>query len=378
MKKYLILLLFIAFFKSNYAQVRGLILDKETKRPIERVNVYTKCNNKIQATTSDTNGKFVLESLCDSLTFTHIDYIKKVISKSDMIDTVFLTPNYQTVGEVVVSGKQPEWIQIKLNKFISQCKRKYMSANKTFKYRYNTSTLQDSIGYAFKSAGLLNFSTKSGRRYNLHAEDNTVYYNGKSDSVDFAGLKRLLYENFIIRFNKTFVKEHHFYKNVAYHSDSPNILQLTFSSRKNNKDYGYLVIDTAKCEVLEGERHADTETNNKELTSAFLRIMASSFGAGYKEWTTDYHIKFKQVDGVYYPELCKYKVYILLYDKRNKNPYDFTSAESVLNVDDKEDSNGKNFVFIPPIRYIVFMYTKKMWKEDKALNYVHAKRDCFK
>ena len=123
MKKYLILLLFIASFQSNYAQVKGLILDKETKRPIERVNVYTKCNNKIQATTSDTNGRFTIESLCDSLTFTHIDYMKKVISKSDIRDTIFLTPNYQMIGEVVVSGKQPEWIQIKLNKFISQRKK---------------------------------------------------------------------------------------------------------------------------------------------------------------------------------------------------------------------------------------------------------------
>ncbi len=238
-------------------------------------------------------------------------------------------------------------------------------------------TLQDSIGYAFKSAGLLNFSTKSGRRYNLDAEDNTVYYNGKSDSVDFAGLRCILYDDFIIRFDRSFVKEHHFYKNVAYHSDSPDILQLTFSSRNNNKDYGYLVIDTAKCVILEGERHADTETNNKELTSAFLRVLASTFG-GYKEWTTYYYFKFKQVDGIYYPELCKSKVYMLVYDKRNKKPYDFTSAESVMNIDDKVESTANNFVYITPTRYIIFFYTKKMWKEDKALNCVHAKRDCFK
>lgn len=96
----------------SYAQnikMSGLIIDSETKKFIEFVNIGVL--NKNKGTVSNQNGEFNLEVskgyIKDSLTISHINYYPvKIPIKNIKNQTIILKPNTTALTEVVVSSKK--------------------------------------------------------------------------------------------------------------------------------------------------------------------------------------------------------------------------------------------------------------------------------
>ncbi|MDO5972055.1 carboxypeptidase-like regulatory domain-containing protein [Flavivirga aquimarina] len=109
-----ILLIGLIFTSSfiGYAQniiINGLIIDFETKEPIEFVNIGIL--NKNKGTVSNQNGEFNLEVskeyIKDSLTISHINYYpSKIPIVNAKNKTVFLKPKMNELSEVIVSNKK--------------------------------------------------------------------------------------------------------------------------------------------------------------------------------------------------------------------------------------------------------------------------------
>ena len=136
-----------------------------------------------------------------------MNYEKSEIKKSDLSDTIHLMPTTVMLDEVVVSNSEPAWIKRVLNRIAEQKSQHYQTIEKTLAYKYETYTLTDSNGYAFKSNGnLLVPKLSNSSKYYLDAQNNTIKYKDKTAGVDFSNLKRMLYNDFINSFDKKFIE----------------------------------------------------------------------------------------------------------------------------------------------------------------------------
>ena len=137
------------------AHTKGILVDKESRQPIPYVSIYTTNGNKTFGTMSDEKGEFSIDFPFQTLFFVHMNYEKSEIKKSDLSDTIHLMPTTVMLDEVVVSNSEPAWIKRVLNRIAEQKSQHYQTIEKTLAYKYETYTLTDSNGYAFKSNGNL-------------------------------------------------------------------------------------------------------------------------------------------------------------------------------------------------------------------------------
>lgn len=362
------------------AQNKGIVLDINTYKPIPYVNVYTTYNKGVFGTTSNTSGEFNVNFLFKSLTFSHVNYEKSEILCDNLKDTIFLNPKTNLIGEVIISNKQPEWISYILERFRTQRKNIYRISEKTFSYQYDTRTLSDSSGYAFKSEGeIIVPKLESDIPFRINPKENVIHYKDNSAGVDFSNMQRILYDDFIDGFDKKFIKEHEFRQNHAYKGKSQNIIQLIFDSKEYDSDNGYIVMDTTSCTILEVVRSTGTDFNIKEQTSTALRTIASKTkGFNYEEWVIYYYTRYESFNGSCYPTDCRYKLYMKSSTKNKKRDDSyFVSIESKLSLIDKSSGVTNYFIDIPRPYYMLLIKSKKMRLDEEKLHNVPVKFDLF-
>lgn len=110
----------IGSFSLTAQNISGVIVDSETKEPLENVNIYLK--NSAVGTESDTDGKWSLENSTTkgSILFTHLGYhtfsynLKEFLDKQR--DTIFLIPKEEQLDEVEVAGRRKMVDKIKVEK----------------------------------------------------------------------------------------------------------------------------------------------------------------------------------------------------------------------------------------------------------------------
>lgn len=380
-RKYALLICVALFMQLVHARTTGVVIDMETYLPVPYTNIYTSDGGKVSGTASNSAGQFTVDFPFEILSFSHINYERKEITFKGSADTVFLKPRAVLLNEIVVSTKQPEWINRVLQKFISNKKERYRVTDKLFSYEYNTYTLNDSSGYEFNSTGnIMVPSMKNNQLYRINALENIIHYKDSLAGVDFSNMQRILYDNFINDFNRGFVKEHDFKQNHAYKNDNDNIVQLMFNSKKYDSDKGYIIMDTASCVILEAERNSGTAFNIKEHTSGSMRMIASKTkGFNYEEWVTSNYIRYVEIDGSYYPVDCKYKIYMKssTVNKKNNEQY-FVSIESELSMKDVATHiDTDNFTDIPRPYYMLLIRTKKMRLAEERLRAVPVRYVSF-
>lgn len=375
-----ILLSIVLISQTIGAQNKGIILDTDTYKPIPYVNVFSTYSNEVFGTTSNTSGKFNVNFPFESLTFSHINYEKSEILRQDLKDTIFLTPKTNLIGEIVISNKQPQWIKNILERFRTQRKKIYRTTEKIFSYQYDTRTLNDSNGYAFKSEGeIIVPKLYADIPFRISPKESVIHYKDTSAGVDFSNMQRILYDEFISDFDKNFIKEHEFRQNHAYKGKSQNIIQLIFNSNEYDSDNGFIVMDTASCAILEVERSTGTDFNIKEQTSAAVRAIASKTkGFNYEEWVIYNYTQYESFDGSYYPIDCRYKLYLKSSTKKKKrDDLYFVSIESELSLKDKKSEVTNNFIDIPRPYYMLLVKSKKMRLDEERLRSVPVKFDTF-
>lgn len=378
--KFKLLLAIVLISQIVSAQNKGIILDIDTYKPIPYVNVYTTYNKDVFGTTSNTSGEFNANFHFKSLTFSHVNYEKSEILCDNLKDTIFLNPKTNLIGEVVISNKQPKWISYILERFRTQKKNIYRISEKTFSYQYDTHTLSDSSGYAFKSEGeIIVPKLESDIPFRINPKENAIHYKNNSAGVDFSNMQRILYDDFIDDFDKKFIKEHEFKQNHAYKSKNQNIIQLIFNSKEYDSDNGYIVMDTTSCTILEVVRSTGTDFNIKEQTSTALRTIASKTkGFNYEEWGIYYYTRYESFNGSCYPIDCRYKLYMKSSTKNKKRDDSyFVSIESKLSLIDKNSGVTNYFIDMPRPYYILLIKSKKMRLDEEKLHNVPVKFNVF-
>ena len=375
-----VLILLTATGQLLFAQTKGVVVDKVSRQPISYVSIYAKTGDKVLGTVTNDKGEFSIDFSFQTLFFSHISYEKTEITKSDLRDSIYLIPTTTLLTEVVVSSRQPKWIKSVLTKIVEQKNKNYQATEKVFSYKYETYTLNDSNGYAFRSNGnLLIPQLKKNAQFKIDAQKNIIKYKDKTVGTDFSNLRRMLYDDFLLNLDNNFIKDNNFSKNSSFSDKNKNIVQLNFSSKKYTDYEGYLVLDTLNKVILEVERSTGTDFNIKTQTSGMLRnLIASRVGFNYNTWVTKSITKYSKVGQSYYMSDCKYKFYMKTSTKNKKvNSSYFTSMESQLSFDNKTQNSTKEFKIIPKPYYLVVFYTKQMKEAEESLNKVPVSFEKF-
>jgi hypothetical protein len=105
-----------------YSQIKGVIVDSESKLPISFVTILRFQNNAfLEGLYSDANGNFEIPKLEDDqkLELSHVEYEKKIIYYGEQLDTIFLVNSTTVLKEVIITNTK------KINTIgFFKCKRK--------------------------------------------------------------------------------------------------------------------------------------------------------------------------------------------------------------------------------------------------------------
>ena len=100
----LILLLLAVGLTELSAQRRMIVVNAETKVPVRDVQVFT---DNGQNTQTAWDGTFALPDSFSRISFRHPQYDQRFILKSELhSDTVWLLPNQNALGEVIIWGQR--------------------------------------------------------------------------------------------------------------------------------------------------------------------------------------------------------------------------------------------------------------------------------
>lgn len=336
------------------AQIQGVVLDYDTKKPIPFINIYTRASNsEIFGTTTNSDGSFIIDFSFNELSFKHINYKYKNVKKEELKDSVFLYPNTNLLDEVVISGKQASWITELLYEVVKHKEKNYASKEIYFQYKYETYSLSDTTGYAFSSIG--NMLIQDGLKNDECAvapKIGIIKYKDNTAGCDFRNLQKIIYENsFIKNFNKKFIKNYSFQKESI---NDNNIITLSFKSEKYKDDRGFITIDTVDKAIIECRRISGTEFNVKNRTNAIYRNFAkSAMGFDYKDMQSEIYVKYVKNKEYYQLSESKIKSYISSIHKKKKREYTYFSAtEAQIYLQPTDKPKNVSWITLPKPFYI--------------------------
>lgn len=375
MRKLIGMLIFVFLTLGNQlliAQIKGVVVDKETRQPIPYASIYTKNGETVLGAMSNDKGQFTINFPFQALFFSHINYEKMEIQKENLLDSVCLKPVSVALNELVVSPKQPKWISRILIDVVKQKSKNYQNSEKLFAYSYESFTLGDSTGYGFKSRGnLLMPKLSNNPQYYIHAQNNIIKYKNKTAGVDFTNLKRMLYGDFIGYFDMKFIKNNEFRQITDIDSKNLHLIQLYFRDKKDENTNGFMIIDTLKCAITEVEHNVGTQYNNKNNSTLYFKTFAPKLGITHTIWITKSRYKYNETEAGYSIAESNYK-FIRKSTQKSKiaNSQYFTTIESKLSLQHQQIESDKSLIpLIKPFDAIT-IYTKRMQNEENELNRV--------
>lgn len=122
-KVIIIFTLFVASVSTSAQQIKGVVVDGNTKKPLEGVNIYLK--NVPYGTVSKDDGVFQLKNnkASDTIFFRYLGYSTKSYALKTFLgqkrDSVFMYPTEERLGEVEVAGRKKMLDIIKAKKLSS-------------------------------------------------------------------------------------------------------------------------------------------------------------------------------------------------------------------------------------------------------------------
>ncbi len=113
----LLLLALVISSLAGFAQVKGTIIDSETKQPIPWVNIWVEGKNS--GASANVNGEFILPvaGATDNLVVSAVGYGTAILVVSRIKDTIWLAPQPIVLDEVVVNPHKPGKKKLVLNPF---------------------------------------------------------------------------------------------------------------------------------------------------------------------------------------------------------------------------------------------------------------------
>jgi len=139
MKKKIFFCLLIPFLSFSQHQVSGILIDKKTNTPLPFATVLI---DQFNGTITNVDGEFTLKSK-KNISKIHISYIgyddKTIqISKNNQFLKIVLSPNVESLNEVIITSKENPALQIIRNAIKNKSENNIESALNSFKFKvYN-------------------------------------------------------------------------------------------------------------------------------------------------------------------------------------------------------------------------------------------------
>ena len=302
-----------------------IVADADTHQGVAHASLYTKEDGRFHSAMTNEQGVAHINFAWTRLTVSHLNYQQRVVRypltshptpptshptpPTSHNDTIFLTPRYRNVGQVVVTPREPEWIRRCLKKAVRQKQTVYWGHEGSDRFTYHTQSLGTNSIYRMRLTGWLRQKSQAHKHYAVVADTAAIVAADSTRLTDTSNLRRMLYEDFMADLDNGFIRHHRFYANYDYRGGSPDEVELRFRSPKNADDHGVLVIDTARCVILSAYRHTGTKTNRQERIDGLMYRMAQVFGYRIDTFIRDYRVTYAQrPDGTLYPAEVSYKL----------------------------------------------------------------------
>lgn len=306
-------LLAVLSLKGLTAQQRVVVADADSRAAVAHASIYTHEGSTFRSAITNEQGVAVINFAFQRLTVSHLNYERRVVQR--LADTIWLKPKYRATSEVIVTNKEPEWIRPKLKQVVKLKRQYYFSRSDTLAYDYRTQSIGNRSIYRYRQTGWMQPRSIAANDYSILLEQSEVEAIDTTRLTDTSNLRRMLYEDFVAELDNGFIRSHRFYVNHDYEGRSPAEVELRFRSKNHNDDRGWLVVDTARCVVLQAYRFTGTKTNRQERVSAFMYAAARLFGYRIDTWTRDYRVAYgERADGTFYPATVNYKMYYACHD----------------------------------------------------------------
>ncbi len=311
MRRYLLLWMAWTAVLTAWGQTAGrtMVADAVTRAPIAHASLYTKEQGRFRSAISGLDGVARVAFDFRRLTVSHLNYETTIVRR--LSDTIWLQPRYRSTAEVVVTNKEPEWIRRKLRQVVRTKEERYFSRRDTLGFSYRTQSIGTNSLYRYHLTGLMVMRSEGQKRYAIAADTSHITSADSTRLTDTQNLRRMLYEDFVMELDNGFIASHKWGENPDFQGQTKAEVELLFRSKNRTDDRGRIVIDTARCVILEATRQTGTRTNRHERMSAVLYSMAQLM-SGYKvtQWTRDYRVMYaSRPDGTLYPTRVTYKMY---------------------------------------------------------------------
>lgn len=363
MSKIIYILLFLCLWSVASRGQTSVVADELTRQPVVHANVYSGKGKSFRSAISDEQGRVTVTFPFNRLTVSHLNYEKRTISQ--LPDTIWLKAKYNSTPDVVVRSKEPAWIRPFLKRFVDEKASRYAAHTKPFAYRYSSQSIGERQFYNYESEGLLRLRSPEHKGYSFCQRRGMITAGDSTELTDVQNLRRLLHEDFVDEMDRSFIRSHRFYVNGDYEGQ-PGEVELLFRAKKANDDRGRFVVDTVRCVVLSASRAIGRKSNIDLRTSPFMLTMAKFMsGFGIDAWNVDYHVRYAEYDGLFYPAEAAYKFFYKSHegavDEREEEFQQqtgggFSNMESVLTLRPSEESatEGEEWLSLPRSWYIKF------------------------
>lgn len=294
------------------AQQRVVVADADSHEPIAHASLYTKTEGRFHSAITDDEGCATVAFTFRRLTVSHLNYEQRVVTR--LTDTLFLKPRFRATPEVVVTNEEPAWIRQKLKQVVKTKTARYFTATDTAFFDYHTQSMGTNKIYRYHLTGLLRMRNATNSRYAFLPDSSNIIASDSTHLTDVQNLRRMLYEDFVGELDNGFIRSHRWRENPDFVGTSENEIELTFRSKHRDDDRGRVVIDTARCVILQAVRTTGTKTNVDERIPAMLYGISRML-TGYKvlKWNRDYRVVYaERPDGTFYPREVRYKSFDII------------------------------------------------------------------
>ena len=341
----------------------SVVLDQLTREPVVHANVYCGKGKSFRSAISDEQGRVTVSFPFSRLTVSHLNYERRTLSQ--LPDTIWLKAKYNSTPDVVVRSKEPVWIRPFLKRFVDEKASRYDAHPHPFTYHYTSQSIGERSFYNYESKGLLLLRSSAKSGYSFCQRWGLITAGDSTELTDVQNLRRLLHEDFVDEMDRSFIREHRFYVNGDYEG-RPGEVELLFRAKKANDDRGRFVVDTVRCVVLSASRTIGRKSNISLRTSPFMLTMAKLMsGFGIDAWNVDYHVRYAEDGGLFYPADAAYKFFYKSHegsvDEREEEFQrqtggGFSNMESVLTLRPSVESlsEGEEWLSLPKTWYIKF------------------------
>ncbi len=362
MKKLLFLLIPLMSYSQEKFIINKIIIDSETKKPLENVSVY----NNQDFTISNYQGKFRFVTDKDSLNLKLLGYktLCKSVKNIQKIDTLFLLPQITKLEEVVVTGNSTETY---LNNIFEKIKNSTPKSEYAESFFLRTVLKRNNKIFQFQDlAGKIKrpklYTTKKDYKKNMKINLLNMRKMGlTTNSRDVEGFDYFSFSDFFYRMIllRIDLKKHHLKNFTLSNSNYKKILFNPIDTLDSKASSGYYLTENNSLkEVVLTSNPNYSQIPFVESRKFKYRTIGTNFRVAfnYNQTHKKYYISDATFEGKV--EVINPKEETIIYDIK----YNLLITEGFLEKNIKSNFSSNKDIFKAKIPY-----NKDFWKSQNQL-----------